>query len=127
MADKKIRCKSNTADGTQCKRNAMPGEIWCAMHDPKRTKESPSEYTAPKNSEETKELILKTMSDVASGAIEPRRAQAVAELGRVAFKFFKDSPEEDPAKGLSEMSEDELRQMAANLISPPSNVVKLVP
>jgi hypothetical protein len=73
-------------------------------------------YEVPKNVDDVRRLVLRAMAETASGDMKCSRAKAIGELGRVAIKLFKEQVADDPAKGMSEMSESELRDMAAKLM-----------
>lgn len=72
------RCQATTKKGTQCKRNAVSGSIYCWQHKPMYEKESAKKQTAPVDT--NKHKIKPTEKPKSESAY--RQCQATTKKGK---------------------------------------------
>jgi hypothetical protein len=119
-------CNYQKADGTTCKANALPGSSFCYFHDPARERER-AEARRKGGRERSKKaavlpamtpdveikdvasvvrLLGETISQVRTGAIDPKIANAVGYLASVQLRAMQESE-------LARQVEEHGRELAA--------------
>ncbi len=91
------RCKGQTRTGEPCSAQPRPGRPWCAWHDPELASEQASwrakggaersnarraGKALPRDLQDVRDALLRALSGLEAGEVEPRVAGAMAAVAR---------------------------------------------